>query len=178
MRLPPIKHYCCTYLPLVLLLSSLSNWAWAKTTDREQAMTIDSTSSDCQLVGDNGRCRFHGDVVIVQGTLEIKADQADVMQKEGSIDRVVITGKQATFKQQMDDDSWMNARADHMDYEVGNETIILTGNYHIESGQGTNSGQRLVYHTRSGTMQSGGDGTRVRTVLPPRRRVAADTGEP
>jgi len=141
-------------------------------------MTIDSTSSDCNLVGDNGRCRFSGEVVIEQGTLEIHADQADVLQKEGGIDRVLIEGKQATLKQQMDDGTWMNARADHMEYNINDEVIILTGNYRIDSERGSNTGQRMVYDTRNGNMQSGGDGTRVRTVLPPRARPANHSPSP
>jgi len=162
---------CYSWLLCMGLLLPAS--VWGKADDREQAMTIDSTSSECNLVGDNGRCRFSGEVVIEQGTLEIHADQADVIQKNGGIDRVLIEGKPATLKQQMDDGTWMNARADHMEYSVDSEVIILTGNYRIESERGSNTGQRMVYDTRSGTMHSGGDGTRVRTVLPPRTRPAS-----
>jgi len=168
-------HHSLWLLGMGLLVPAL---AWSKTDDRDQAMTIDSTTSDCNLVGDNGRCRFSGDVLIAQGTLEIHADQADVMQKEGAVDRVLIEGRQATLKQQLDDGTWMNARADHMEYNVNNDVIILTGNYRIESERGSNTGQRMVYDTRSGTMQSGGDGTRVRTVLPPRTRPANVTEAP
>jgi len=162
---------CYSWLLCAGLLLSAS--AWGKSDDRDQAMTIDSTTSDCNLVGDQGRCRFSGEVLIVQGTLEIHADQTDVMQKNGEVERVLIEGKQATLKQQMDDGTWMNARADHMEYKVNDEVIILTGNYRIDSVRGSNTGQRMVYDTRSGTMQSGGDGTRVRTVLPPRTRPAS-----
>jgi len=165
------------YLGLLCAVLLLPAWAWSKADDRDQAMTIDSTTSDCNLVGDQGRCRFSGEVVIEQGTLEIHADQADVIQKNGGIDRVLIEGKQATLKQQMDDGTWMNARADHMEYNVDSEIITLTGNYRIESARGSNTGQRMVYDTRSGTMQSGGDGTRVRTVLPPRTRPPANSDQ-
>ena len=151
--------------------------AWAKSSDRNQAMTIDSTNSDCNMVGDNGKCRFSGNVVITQGTLEIHADTADVIQKNGETERVVLVGKQATLKQQMDDNTWMNARADNLDYNVATEVIVLTGNYKVESERGTNAGQRMVYNTRSGAMQSGGDGTRVRTVIQPKTKAPAAAGE-
>lgn len=162
---------------LALLASLLApGLAWSKAADRNQPMTIDSTRSDCNMTGDNGKCRFSGNVVITQGTLEIHADTADVIQKNGETERVVLTGKQATLKQQMDDNTWMNAHADSMDYNVNSEVIILTGNYKVDSERGSNSGQRMVYNTRSGAMQSGGDGTRVRTVIQPKNK-AASAGE-
>ncbi|HEX7988857.1 MAG TPA: lipopolysaccharide transport periplasmic protein LptA [Stenotrophomonas sp.] len=166
-------------LASITLLAALlvPGMASAKSSDRNQAMTIDSTNSDCNMVGDNGKCRFSGNVVITQGTLEIHADTADVIQKNGETERVVLVGKQATLKQQMDDNTWMNARADNLDYNVATEVIVLTGNYKVESERGTNAGQRMVYNTRSGAMQSGGDGTRVRTVIQPKNKAPAAAGE-
>ncbi|HEY0332474.1 MAG TPA: lipopolysaccharide transport periplasmic protein LptA [Stenotrophomonas sp.] len=145
---------------------------FAKTTDRNQPMNIDAATSDCNLVDDDGRCRFTGNVVITQGTLEIRADTADLFRVGGEADRVVLTGKPATMKQLMDDGSPMNARADNIEYKVREDTIILTGNYSIESPRGSNAGQRMVYNTRTGNMQSGGDGTRVRTVIQPKTPAA------
>ncbi|MBN8798851.1 MAG: lipopolysaccharide transport periplasmic protein LptA, partial [Stenotrophomonas nitritireducens] len=136
--------------------------AEAKESDRNQPMDIAADHSAGNLAGGNGKYRFSGNVVITQGTLEIHAETADVIQKNGETERVVLTGKQATLKQQMDDGTWMNARADNMDYNVNSEVIVLTGNYKVDSERGSNAGQRMVYNTRSDDMQSGGDGTRVR----------------
>ena len=150
--------------------------AWGKATDRNQPTDIVSDSNNCSFA-DNGKCRFNGNVVITQGTLEIHADTADLIRKDGEIERVLLSGKQATLKQQMDDGTWMDARADGMDYNINSEVIVLTGNYRIESERGSSSGQRMTYNTRSGNMQSGGDGTRVRTVIQPRNKAPAAQGE-
>ncbi len=150
--------------------------AWGKSSDRSQPMAIDANTNDCNFA-DNGKCRFSGNVVITQGSLEIHADTADVIQKNGDPERVLLTGKQATLKQQMDDGTWMDARADSMDYNINSEVIVLIGNYRIESERGSSSGQRMTYNTRSGNMQSGGDGTRVRTVIQPRNKAPAAQGE-
>ncbi|PTT41973.1 lipopolysaccharide transport periplasmic protein LptA, partial [Stenotrophomonas sp. HMWF022] len=45
--------------------------------------------------------------------------------------------------------------------------------YKVTSARGTNAGQRMVYNTRSGEMNSGGDGSRVRTVIPPKNKTPA-----
>lgn len=164
--------------PIVLLAALLSpGLAWSKATDRNQPMNIDSNQQTGNLAADNGTIRFSGNVVITQGTLEIHAATADVVQKNGETERVLLGGSQATLKQQMDDGTWMNAQADNMDYNVKNEVIVLTGNYKVESDRGTNAGQRMTYNTRTGEMNSGGDGTRVRTVIQPKNKTAAAAGE-
>lgn len=158
---------------LALLLPSL---AMAKSTDRNQPMDITSANQSGNMLDDNGKIRYTGNVVIIQGTLEIHADTADLFRKDGDIDRVVLTGKQATLKQELDDGSPMDAVADNIDYKVGTDTVVLTGNYRMTSPKGTNAGQRMVYNTKTGDMQGGGDGTRVHTVIQPKN--AAPAGAP
>ncbi|MFC6839068.1 lipopolysaccharide transport periplasmic protein LptA [Xanthomonas theicola] len=158
---------------LALLALLLPAVAMAKSSDRNQPMTIDSTNQSGNMLDDNGKVRYAGNVVIVQGTLEIHADAADLFRANGEIDRVVLTGKQATLKQQLDDGSPMDAVADTIDYKVGTDTVVLTGNYRMTSPKGTNAGQRMVYNTRTGDMQGGGDGTRVRTVIQPKSAAPA-----
>ncbi len=86
----------------------------------------------------------------------------------GEISRAVFTGKQVKLKQQMDDGSWMDATADRVEYDMATETITFIGNYTVKSPRGSNSGQKMVYNTKTGNMESGGDGTRVRTVIKPK----------
>ena len=54
------------------------------------------------------------------------------------------------------------------DYDLVNEIVTFTGNYTVKTPKGSNSGQKLVYNLRTGNMESGGDGTRVKTVIQPR----------
>ena len=145
----------------------------AKSSDRNQPMQLDADGQDCNVADANSKCVFTGNVVIVQGTLEVRASRAEVVRRNGDIDQVVLTGSQATMKQQMDDGTMMNARADRIVYEPHREILTLTGNFKIESPQGSNSGQKMVYNMGTGQMQSGGDGTRVRTVIQPRNATPA-----
>ena len=149
--------------------------ASARSTDRNQPMQLDADGQDCNVADANSKCVFTGNVVIVQGTLEVRASRAEVVRRNGDIDQVVLTGSQATMKQQMDDGTMMNARADRIVYEPRREVLTLTGNFKIESPQGSNSGQKMVYNMGTGQMQSGGDGTRVRTVIQPRNATPAKT---
>ena len=139
----------------------------AKSSDRNQAMTIDSGSQSGNMEG-NGKTVLGGGVVVTQGTLEIRSAAAEIYMADGEVSRSVFTGKQVKMKQQMDDGTWMDAQADRVEYDMKTETIIFIGNYTVKSDRGSNSGQRMVYNTKSGNMQSGGDGTRVRTVIQPK----------
>lgn len=146
--------------------------ASAKSTDRNQDMTIDAGAQSGTLVGD-GKTTLSQGVVITQGTLDLRSSDAEIYMKDGEAVRAVFTGKQAKLKQQLDDGSWMDASADRIDYDIKAEVLTMTGNYHVKSARGTNAGQKMTYNTRTGEMNSGGDGTRVRTVIPPKNKSAA-----
>ena len=150
----------------LLLLLPLAD-AGAKSSDRNQAMTIDSGSQSGNMEG-NGKTVLGGGVVVTQGTLEIRSAAAEIYTADGEVSRSVFTGKQVKMKQQMDDGTWMDAQADRVEYDMKTETITFIGNYTVKSDRGSNSGQRMVYNTKSGNMQSGGDGSRVRTVIQPK----------
>ena len=173
MNLPAASSRTVVALAVLALASVLPAAAGAKSSDREQPMTLDSDNSDCNQGQANSRCVFSGSVVITQGTLDIRAARAEIVQRNGEVEQVVLTGSQATMRQEMDDGATMNARADRIVYEPKKDVLTLTGNYQVESPRGSNSGQKMVYNMGSGQMQSGGDGSRVRTVIQPRAQGAA-----
>ena len=146
--------------------------ASAKSTDRNEPMNIDAGAQTGTLTGD-GKTLMSGGVVITQGSLDLRAANAEIQIKGGEAVRAIFTGKQATMRQQMDDGTWMDATADRIDYDITSEIITLTGNYKVTSARGTNAGQRMVYNTRSGERTSGGDGSRVPTVIQPKNKAPA-----
>lgn len=158
---------------LALMLPALP--AGAKSSDRNEPMNIDAGAQSGTLSGD-GKTVLSGGVVITQGTLDLRAGNAEIHIKDSEAVRAIFTGKQAKMKQQMDDGTWMDASADRIDYDITNEVITLTGNYKVTSARGTNAGQRMIYNTRSGEMNSGGDGSRVRTVIQPKNKAPAAQG--
>lgn len=155
-------------LTLALACLLAAGPAGARSNDRDQPMEMEADGQDCNVADANSKCVFTGNVVIRQGTLDVRASRAEVLRRNDAIDQVILTGKQATMKQQMDDGTMMNARADRIVFEPGKDLLTLTGNFSIESPRGSNSGQKMVYNMGTGQMQSGGDGTRVRTVIQPK----------
>ena len=139
----------------------------AKSSDRNQPMSLDAGHQVGSLEG-NGTITMSGGVIVQQGSLDIRSQTGVVTMKNNDITRVVFTGSPVTLKQQMEDGGMMNATANRIDYDLVNEIVTFTGNYTVKTPKGSNSGQKLVYNLRSGNMESGGDGTRVKTVIQPR----------
>lgn len=171
-RMPPAR-----LAPIALLAALLlPGMALAKSSDRNQPMTIDAGAQSGTFDG-TGKTLLSQGVEIDQGTMELRSNEAELYMVDGEIVRAVFIGKQARLKQQLDDGTWMNATADRIDYDIKSDTLTLTGNYKVESERGSNAGQRMVYNISTGNMQSGGDGTRVRTVIQPKNKAAAPAGK-
>ena len=139
----------------------------AKSSDRNQPMSLDAGHQVGSLEG-NGTITMSGGVIVQQGSLDIRSQTGVVTMKNNDITRVVFTGSPVTLKQQMEDGGMMNATANRIDYDLVNEIVTFIGNYTVKTPKGSNSGQKLVYNLRTGNMESGGDGTRVKTVIQPR----------
>ncbi|MDO4709515.1 MAG: lipopolysaccharide transport periplasmic protein LptA [Pseudomonadota bacterium] len=142
--------------------------AWARSSDRNQAMTIDSNWQSCGL-GENMSCELRGNIVINQGTLRINAAQGTIQQNNGRPSRARLSGG-VSMRQEMDDGTPVNTRSSAVDYDFSTEIIILTGNVEINQPRGNLRGERVVYNMKTGQVQSGGQegGGRVRMTIQPK----------
>ncbi len=148
---------------------------FARESDRNQPMNIESDRQEGTL-GGNSVNTLSGNVVIQQGTLDIRAAKADIHQNGNEVVRAVLTGNQAMLKQQMDDGSPMAAKADRIDYNMSTDVVVLTGNYTVTTPRGSTSGQRLTYDLKSGRLESGGEtGGRVKMTIQPKSTRAPAT---
>lgn len=155
-------------LSLVLLLALLPATALARTSDRNKPMDIDAGRSDYSL--DESRpTTLSGGVVITQGTLEIRADQAVIYSADGDPVRVVLTGKPVKLRQELDDGKQMDAVANKVDYDLKTEIVVFTGAVTIRQPSGSIAGERVVYNMKTGQVQGGGqDAGRVKIRIMPR----------
>ncbi|MCR6662768.1 MAG: lipopolysaccharide transport periplasmic protein LptA [Luteimonas sp.] len=160
---------------LLAAAAILAGDASAKSTDRNQTLNAESDTSDCRMV-DNAPCILSGNVKITQGTLDIQAARADFTIRDGDIRVAKLTGSPVRMSQEMDNGGRMNATASRIDYDLAQDTIVLLGNASIQQpGHGSIAGERIVYNTRTGQMQGGGEGSRVRLQFEPRNRPAAQS---
>jgi lipopolysaccharide export system protein LptA len=153
-------------LSLMLLAVLLPFDAIAKTSDRTQPMDVESDRTDVEM-GDNGDAVLTGNVKITQGSLEVGADRATIQRSNGEIAQVVLTGAPATLKQVNDNGEPMNARAAKIVYTLDSDLVVLTGGVVIEQVRGNMRGESVTYDLKTGRLNGGGNGGRVKmTILP------------
>lgn len=156
---------------LVLALALAPPAADARKSDRDKPMDIDA-GRQAGTLDDSTPTVLSQGVIITQGTLDIRADRADIHARNGDISRAVLTGAPAVLKQQMDDGSPMTARARKIDYDMATEVVTLTGDAFVDQPRGSMKSQRIVYNMQSGHVESGGDNAgRVQMRIEPRNQA-------
>src|SRR5690606_28979999 len=153
-------------LTIAVLFASAG--ADARRSDRNQPMDIDA-GHQAGTLDDSAPIVLSRGVAITQGTLNINADRAEITLRNGDPVRVVLTGSPATLNQEMDDGSPMNAHANRIDYDIANDSMVLTGNAQVEQPQGNMRSQRIVYNMQTERVEAGGEGAgRVQMRIQPR----------
>jgi len=155
-------------LPLfALLLAAVSATALARSDDRKQPLTADADRNDC-IIEDGAPCRLLGNVHIRQGTLDIRAERADLRLAGGEVQSVELTGAPVQMTQETDTGGTINATAHEAHYDIASDTLTLTKTANVQQpGRSLIAGERIVYNTRTHQVQGGGDGNRVRLQFEP-----------
>jgi lipopolysaccharide export system protein LptA len=156
------------FLSLALVLALVPAAALARTSDRSKPMDIDAGQSDYSM-DDSRPTTLSGGVVITQGTLDIRSNQAVITSRDGDPVRAVLTGSPVTLKQELDDGKQMDAVAKKVDYDLKSEIVVFTGGVNIRQPSGSIAGERVVYNMKTGQVQGGGqDAGRVKIRIVPK----------
>lgn len=142
--------------------------AWALKSDTNQPIHIDSAQQSLDMQGNT--VTFSGNVIVKQGSIEIKADKVVVLRPQGDQNHEVIEayGSPVTFYQMQDNGKPVKGNAQKMRYELANDFITLTGNAYLEQLDSNVKGDRITYLVQQQKMEAFSDkGKRVTTVLVP-----------
>ncbi len=154
-------------LLMTLILGPLNSWALSS--DREQPMLIEADRAE--LDDANGISVYRGNVKVTQGTLILTGDIMTVHSKGNDVDKVVMEGKPATYKQRPDNkDKDVRARALHMEYFTNPEKIVLTKQAEVEQEGDVLRSERIEYDVPTDKVNAGTDqpDERVRITIQPR----------
>lgn len=157
-------------LGAALLASALlGNAALALPDDRKQPVKVSADKLEANR--SKNLSVYIGNVVITQGSMQIRADRVEVHgNPEGEISKVVATGKPAHFQQQVEEStSPVKARAQKIEFMVGNDSLQLTGQAHVDRDGNTLTAERIDYDLNSEQMQAQGrsDKERVEMIWKP-----------
>lgn len=163
---------------LLLLCLCLPLPSWALSSDREQPMYIESDQAE--LDDQKGVSIYIGNVRVTQGTLVLTGEHMTVYQDGTNLDRVILLGKPATYRQRPDGkDEDMRAEALRMEYFADPERLILLEEAVAWQGQDSFRSDRIVYEVARDRVL-GGDpegGQRVQIILQPRPRTEGQASE-
>ncbi len=155
-------------LLMTLILSPLNSWALSS--DRDQPMLIEADRAE--LDDARGISIYRGNVKVTQGTLILTGDVMTVHNKGNDVDKVIMEGQPATYKQRPDNkDKDVRAKALHMEYFTNPEKIILTGQAEVEQeGGDVLRSERIEYDVPTDKVNAGTDqpDERVRIIIQPR----------
>jgi lipopolysaccharide export system protein LptA len=178
LKLTPATRLALLLVALLALGLLASSSALALETDRQQPLLINADASDGTL-GD-GRATLRGNVEIRQGTLLVKADQADVEKSEGKVREVLLLGHPVLLQQEIENEGLVTATANSITYQVATGIVTLTGDADVDHPQYQISGELLVYDMNLQHFQgSGGDNNgRIRIQLEPEVIAPLESGLP
>jgi lipopolysaccharide export system protein LptA len=113
-------------------------------------------------LADDGVSILTGNVIMTQGTLEMRSDKAVITRKDGDMSRAVLTGNPVHMKQLDENNEPMYATSQQADYDMLKNVAVLTVNAIVDQPtRGQMHGERIVYDVDNGKVTSGNDGTRV-----------------
>lgn len=163
------NKYLSTLLCSILIVPSL---AWSLTEDVEKPVDIEADS--VMFNNEKGIADYEGNVIIIQGSLEIRAAKVNIQAPDHEITSIVATGSPVKLKQTMDDGQLVQGQAKTVTYNVKDERIVLTGNAKLEQGKDVISNNNIEYLPGSGELHAGGkkNSGRVKAIFHPSNKVA------
>ena len=163
-----------TLLATLAVLAATSTHVLALSTDRDQPAEIEA--DDIEFDFKNGTRTYLKNVLVIQGSLRIKADKVVANYGEKDLENATAWGSLARFKQRPDDkpddtEGW--ARKIIVD-QVKN-TITLIGKAALKQGPNTARGDTIVYNMATDKMKISG-GSKVQAAgkdgQAPKRKLA------
>lgn len=164
-------------LPNLLVLAAVLSApaAWALESDRNQPIEIEADQG--QLDQKNQSTTFSGNVIIRQGTLNIRAGSVNVSTVNNQ-QVMKATGNPVQFSQTLDNNKGVvTGQGNQVDYTSADGVVILTGNALVTRGGDKAQGDRITYNTRtevytvnSNPAAKNKSGRRVNVVIQPQKR--------
>lgn len=180
--------------PIVIAaLAATAATAQAERADRTKPLTMESDRPcTVDLVRHISVCS--GNVVIAQGTLQIRADRIELRESAEGYRQAIATGtaaQPAQYRQKRDgSDETIEGRADRVEYDARADTLRFLGNALVRRSRGANASEEIqgslivwdnsaeVFSVQGGAATPSNPSGRVRAVLTPRDPAASANAGP
>lgn len=159
-------------LYLILILGISAQMGYALESDRDQPVEIESDNAEFDEVA--GLTTYRGSVHLVQGSIELLADQIQLRTENGEIVELIATGNPAQYEQLPEPESEkLFAQSNRIRYRLDQDLIELSGEASLSQQGTTLSGGTILYDVRQHILKASSQDSaqntteRVRVVLPP-----------
>lgn len=140
------------YLVLLMWLATSSS-AMALSTDIKQPLRI---SADTVVFNKaKGTAVYSGNVVIIQGSLQIRAWEINISAPKNAINTMSAKGSPAIFQQTMDDGKVAKGSSKLIRYFVKQKKMTLDGDAVLTQNNDKFSSDHIEYSTRTGELKAG-----------------------
>jgi lipopolysaccharide export system protein LptA len=181
------------YPLLAAALAMAAASAHAERADRSKPLTMESDRPcTVDLLRQISVCS--GNVVIAQGTLQIRADRVELRETPDGYRQATATGaagQPAQYRQKRDGgDETIEGRADRVEYDARADTLRFIGNALVRRSRGANASEEIQgslivwdntaeqFSVQGGAASPTNPGGRVRAVLTPRDPAASSAAPP
>ena len=156
---------------IALALGSLN--AHALESDRQQPISIDADQGS--LDQKNQVTVFTGNVIITQGTLNMRANVVRLVKDQSGNQTINAQGSPVYFRQELDGNKGLaEGWGDRAEYTSTNNTVKLVGNAKVRRGGDVATGNAITYNTKTevytvlgGKTTGGKDNPRVHIIIQP-----------
>ena len=169
-----IRHYWRQSLLLFLGAWTLSVNVLALTSDSKQPIHI---QADAAVMDDaKGSSVYRGNVIVEQGTLQIKADEVEIITSDNEVIQIIAStdadSKSLAHFEQLPDDSKdrVYAEARKITYLVQEERLHLSGKATLKQTNDVLAGELIYYDIGRGIMslKSNGLHDRIDVIINPK----------
>lgn len=157
-----------------LLLILLSVPSLALESDRQQPIQIEAQQAEFNP--DTGIAVYTGQVLMVQGSLRIVADQVTIYQNaKKEVEKVVATAKDSQVHMQQQpkpEEPLVHAYAHTIEYRSVEQEMLLQQNARLENGQDQFTGNQIRYHLQTRHIKAwGGDNSNTNKTDTPQVKI-------
>ena len=164
-NLIPVSGFIALLLALPL--------AHAEKADKNKPVNLEADSVTMDDI--NKTSLYLGNVILIQGTLTLRADQVQAKQNDQGLQSVTAVGRPVAFRQKLDGrDEYLEGYADRIEFDNIKSQLELIGNAKLRRGQDELRGAQISYNANTefyrviGKPDAQSPAGRVRAVIRPK----------
>lgn len=163
------------------LLAALSLPALAEKADRDKPVHLEADSVTLDDI--NKVSFFQGNVLLIQGTLMLRADNVEARQNGDGLQNVSARGNPVSFRQKRDGvDEYIEGFASQVEYDSVQSILRLIGDARLRKGGDEIRGAQITYDAKTefykviGQEAATGANSRVRVIIRPKPKTGQEPG--